>query len=110
MIEPKALLPAVPRSVSKPKRQTRSAASAQVGESNASTAQMSTARLIANSPLRLCFRLSTLYDDMRNVCLGSKAALATLKCDYRSPPKAHIVCRTGHVRKVPIAEGRLLFD
>src|SRR5882672_10042231 len=70
MIAPKALLAAVPGSVRKPKRQTRSAASAHVGESTASTAQMSTARLIANSPLRLCFRLSTLYDDMRNVCVG----------------------------------------
>src|SRR5262245_15314079 len=70
MIEPTALPPAVPGSVSKPKRQTRSAASAHLGESIASTAQTSTARLIANSPLRFCFHLSTLYD-MRNVCLGT---------------------------------------
>src|SRR5712672_4790316 len=72
MIERKASLAAVPGSVSKPKRQTRSAASAHVGESTASTAQMSTAHLIATSPSRLRFRLSTLYDDTRNVRFSNR--------------------------------------
>src|SRR5262249_764770 len=67
MIEPTAPGPANPGSVSIPRRQTRSAASAHPDESTASTAQMSTARDIANPPLRLCFHLSTPCD-MGNVC------------------------------------------
>src|ERR1700738_5099859 len=83
-------------------RQTRSAASAYVGEITASTAQRSTARLISNSPFVALLHLTTPHEEcprrgQRRKCPGSRGTSVL-------PSGADIVSLPQHVRLVPTAD------
>src|SRR6266478_4001203 len=109
--------------VSTPMRQIRSAASAYVGESAASTAQMSTARLISDSPLWLrpvhccapTLPLPTRSDPVvpladanlssPNVRSGVKTGKAQCEHMFSAlPPRADIAQYSRHVRFVPSSD------